>query len=390
MATIRDVAKRANVSVATVSRYLNGAQLREDNRARIAEAIDELRYQPNLIGRAFATAHSYTVGILINSATNPFAGSLMGLIERELERLGSAAVFVEYQGDADFLREKVDFLQMHQVDGLIVVLSDVELASVGFLRETDVPLVLVDNPLVGPSADSIVVDNCEAVRKAVGAMLDAGHRRVGLVAMLPHTHVGAERARGWRLAFEERGLCADEGLVRACDNVKDAAALATDELLGAGATAVFACNYYLELGALKSMLRRSLRPGIDVGFAGFDEIDFADIFDPAPTCVIQPIVAIASLAASLLVALRRTASIAWPARCASPSPCSAGCRRRWVAASGRAGCLSPAQTALLRKELACDRHPARPLSPTLSTCARPPADGLRAARLNAVRTKAPA
>lgn len=271
MATIRDVAKRANVSVATVSRYLNGAQLREDNRARIAEAIDELRYQPNLIGRAFATAHSYTVGILINSATNPFAGSLMGLIERELERLGYAAVFVEYQGDADFL------------------------------RETDVPLVLVDNPLVGPSADSIVVDNCEAVRKAVGAMLDAGHRRVGLVAMLPHTHVGAERARGWRLAFEERGLCADEGLVRACDNVKDAAALATDELLGAGATAVFACNYYLELGALKSMLRRSLRPGIDVGFAGFDEIDFADIFDPVPTCVIQPIVAIASLAASLLV-----------------------------------------------------------------------------------------
>lgn len=301
MATIRDVAKRANVSVATVSRYLNGAQLREDNRARIAEAIDELRYQPNLIGRAFATAHSYTVGILINSATNPFAGSLMGLIERELERLGYAAVFVEYQGDADFLREKVDFLQMHQVDGLIVVLSDVELASVGFLRETDVPLVLVDNPLVGPSADSIVVDNCEAVRKAVGAMLDAGHRRVGLVAMLSHTHVGAERARGWRLAFEERGLCADEGLVRVCDNVKDAAALATDELLGAGATAVFACNYYLELGVLKSMLRRSLRPGIDVGFAGFDEIDFADIFDPVPTCVIQPIVAIASLAASLLV-----------------------------------------------------------------------------------------
>ena len=301
MATIRDVAKRANVSVATVSRYLNGAQLREDNRARIAEAIDELRYQPNLIGRAFATAHSYTVGILINSATNPFAGSLMGLIERELERLGYAAVFVEYQGDADFLREKVDFLQMHQVDGLIVVLSDVDPASVGFLRETDVPLVLVDNPLVGPSADSIVVDNCEAVRKAVGAMLDAGHRRVGLVAMLSHTHVSAERARGWRLAFEERGLCADERLVRACDNVKDAAALATDELLDAGATAVFACNYYLELGALKSMLRRSLRPGIDVGFAGFDEIDFADIFDPAPTCVIQPIVAIASLAASLLV-----------------------------------------------------------------------------------------
>lgn len=154
------------------------------------------------------------MGILINSATNPFAGSLMGLIERELERLGYAAVFVEYQGDADFLREKVDFLQMHQVDGLIVVLSDVELASVGFLRETDVPLVLVDNPLVGPSADSIVVDNCEAVRKAVGAMLDAGHRRVGLVAMLPTPTwvpsgpaAGVSRSRSAACA-RTRGSCA--------------------------------------------------------------------------------------------------------------------------------------------------------------------------------------
>lgn len=301
MATIRDVARHANVSVATVSRYLNGAQLREDNRARIAAAISELGYQPNLIGRAFATAHSYTVGILISSATNPFAASLMGLMEHELERLGYAAVFVEYQGDAEFLREKVEFLQMHQVDGLIVVLSEVLPADVGFLRETSVPLVLVDNPLVGPSADSIVVDNCDAVRKAVGAMLDAGHRRVGLVAMRPETHVGAERTRGWRLALEEHGQAVDEALVRVCDNVKDAAARATDELVGMGATAIFACNHYLELGALKSMLRQSLRPGVDVGFAGFDELEFADVFDPAPTSVIQPVVGIASLAASLLV-----------------------------------------------------------------------------------------
>ncbi len=301
MATIRDVAKRANVSVATVSRYLNGAQLREDNRARIATAIDELGYQPNLIGRAFATAHSYTVGILISSATNPFAASLMGLIEHELERLGYAAVFVEYQGDAEFLREKVDFLQMHQVDGLIVVLSELEPERVQFLREADVPLVLIDNPLVGPGADSIVVDNCEAVRKAVGALLDAGHRRVGLVAMPQISHVGTERSRGWRLAYEERGLAIDEALVRCCESVKDAAARATGELLDQGATAVFACNHYLELGALKCLLRHSLRPGVDVGFAGFDEMEFADVFDPTPACVIQPVVAIASLAASLLV-----------------------------------------------------------------------------------------
>ena len=364
MATIRDVAKRANVSVATVSRYLNGAQLREDNRARIAEAIDELRYQPNLIGRAFSTAHSYTVGILINSATNPFAGSLMGLIERELERLGYAAVFVEYQGDADFLREKVDFLQMHQVDGLIVVLSDVELASVGFLRETDVPLVLLDNPLVGPSADSIVVDNCEAVRKAVGAMLDAGHRRVGLVAMLPHTHVGAERARGWRLAFEERGLCADEGLVRACDNVKDAAALATDELPVPGRRRCLPATTTLSLGRSS----RCYAARCDLGSTWASR---GSTRSTSPTSLTQSRRASSSPSlpsrrsqpacswAGLVAALRRTASTALPARCASPSPCSAGCRRRWVAASGRAGgCRHQKQLCFAKNSHATDTPPA--------------------------------
>lgn len=301
MATIRDVAKQAGVSVATVSRYLNGAQLREDNRERIERAISELGYQPNILGRAFATAHSYTVGILIGSATNPFAASLMGLIEYELEKLGYAALFVEYQADPELLREKVEFLLMRQVDGLIVVLSELPGHAAEFLRQVDVPVVLVDNPLVGPSVDSIVVDNCEAVRRAVGALLDAGHRRVGLVAMSDLSHVGAERTRGWRSAYAERGLAVEEELIKCCESVKDIAANATDALLDAGATAIFACNHYLELGAFKAMLRRSLRPGVDVGFAGFDEIEYADMFSPVPSCVIQPVCAIASLAASLLL-----------------------------------------------------------------------------------------
>lgn len=301
MATIRDVAGEAGVSVATVSRYLNGAQLREDNRQRIERAISELGYQPNILGRAFATAHSYTVGILIGSATSPFAGSLMGLIEHELERLGYAALFVEYQGDPDLLVEKVDFLVSRRVDGLVVVLSELPGSSAEFLRHVDVPVVLIDNPLVGPSADSIVVDNCEAVRQAVGAMLDAGHERVGLVAMSDVSHVGAERTRGWKSAYEARGMRADERLIRRCESVKDIAASAAGELIDEGVTALFACNHFLELGALKAMLRRQISPGVDLGFAGFDELEFADVFDPIPACVVQPICAIASLTASLLL-----------------------------------------------------------------------------------------
>lgn len=115
------------------------------------------------------------------------------------------------------------------------------------------------------------------------------------------SHVGAERTRGWKSAYEARGMRADERLIRRCESVKDIAASAAGELIDEGVTALFACNHFLEMGALKAMLRRQISPGVDLGFAGFDELEFADVFDPIPACVVQPICAIASLAASLLL-----------------------------------------------------------------------------------------
>lgn len=301
MPTIKDVAFRSGVSVGTVSRYLNGASVKASNREAIERAVSELGYVPNIMGRSLTTRRTYSVGVLISSAANPFVGKLVGLIEREFERLGYASLFVEYQDDAEQLSSKVGYLLSRQADGLVVLLSDLSPESVAFLADVPVPLVVADNTIDSASVDSVVVDNRASARSVVGRLLDAGHRRVGVLALPQDTYVGRERLAGWREAHESRGIACDEGLAHVGRPTKEDAAEATCELLDAGATAIFACNYYTELGALHALARRGLAAGIDVGFAGFDELDFGDVLYPEVTSVVQPIAEMARVVASILV-----------------------------------------------------------------------------------------
>lgn len=301
MPTIKDVALRSGVSVGTVSRYLNGASIKVGNREAIERAVSELGYVPNIMGRSLTTRRTYSVGVLISRAANPFVGKLVGLIEHEFERLGYASLFVEYQNDAELLRSKVSYLLSRQADGLVVLLSDLSPDSVAFLGDVPVPLVVADNTIEQANVDSVVVDNRTSARSVVGRLLDAGHRRVGVLALPQDTYVGRERLAGWRDAHEARGIPFDETLAHVGRPTKEDAAQATCELLDAGATAIFACNYYTELGALHALARRGLAAGVDVGFAGFDELDFGDVLYPEVTSVVQPIAGMARVVASILV-----------------------------------------------------------------------------------------
>lgn len=300
MATIREVAREAGVSIATVSRFLNGAQVKGPNAERIRRAVEDLGYSPNILGRSLTTNRSYAVGILVGRASSSFAGTLMGLLERELEEYGYVSLFAEYRDSAELLSRKADVLVGRRVDGLVGILTDVSPEGARHLTGLGVPLVVVDNALAAPGVDSVVVDNRGSVRQVVGAMLDAGHRRVGVLALAQDRPVGVERLQGWRDAHEERGLVADEALVRVCGHGADAA-VAADELIEAGATALFACSHRTETGALSALARRRLAVGVDVGFAGFDRMEYGDALGPRLSSVVQPLDEMARVAASVLV-----------------------------------------------------------------------------------------
>ena len=303
MANIREVAERAGVSVGTVSRYLNGVKIRGENADAIARAVEALDYHPNLIGRALTTRRTYAIGVLVASAANVFVSSSIGNLETAFEKKGYSSLFIDFHGDVDVLREKVQFLKRRYVDGLVIFLSEVDAEHLEFLETVNIPVIVVDNPVEGGALDSIVVNNATSAEEMVGAMIDAGHRRIGVIAPSQETYVGRRRLKGWADAFERRGLVARQDDIRLCAPSKEEGFSAARSLLESGeVTALFSCNYYLALGSLKAINMQGMQPGIDVGFASFDDFDFSDVMHPPLSVIRQPMNEIIDVAAGLMCA----------------------------------------------------------------------------------------
>lgn len=289
MANIREIARRSGVSVGTVSRYLNGIKVRDANAEAIARVIEELDYRPNILGRALTKKRSYTIGVLMSNAGNVFVGSSIGRLEAELERVGYSALFIDFHGDIDVLMQKIEFLRSRLVEGIVIFSSEIESACLEEMPPFDIPVIVVDNPMPTAAIDSIVVDNAESTKEVVSAMLEAGHRRVGVIAPSQETYVGRERLGGWKAALTGHGVEVRSRDIQIADSTKAGGYEAACSLLEQGeVTALFACNYYMALGALKAVNERGMRPGIEIGFASFDDYDFSDVLFPPLTVIRQP------------------------------------------------------------------------------------------------------
>lgn len=301
MANIREIARRSGVSVGTVSRYLNGIKIRDANAEAISRVIKELDYRPNILGRALTKNRSFTIGVLMSNAGNVFVGSSIGRLEAGFEQAGYSALFIDFHGDIDVLMQKIGFLRSRLVDGIVIFSSEVDSASLEAMPELEIPVIVVDNPMPHADIDSIVVDNADSSRQVVAAMLDGGHRRVGVIAPSQATYVGRERLAGWRGAYADRGSVPHDEDIQICDSTKVGGYEAACCLLDGGeVTALFACNYYMALGALKAVNERGLRPGIDMGFASFDDYDFSDVVFPPLTVIRQPMEQIVDLVIDIM------------------------------------------------------------------------------------------
>lgn len=289
MANIREIAQLAGVSVGTVSRYLNGVTVRDVNAKAIADVVNRLGYRPSIVARSLAKNESYTIGVLMANAGNVFVGSSIGRLETKLERIGYSALFIDFHNDTDVLQQKIDFLQSRQVDAIVIFLSEVEDAKLRNLTNFDCPVIVVDNPIPSDKIDSIVVDNSESSCRVISEMIKFGHNRIGIIASSQETYVGRERLSGWRRAYIEAGLPIHDEDIVTCNSTKTGGYAAARKLMNYGAvSAIFASNYYMALGALKAMNELEVRPGVDMGFASFDDYDFSDVLYPPLTVICQP------------------------------------------------------------------------------------------------------
>jgi LacI family transcriptional regulator len=287
--TIYDIALKAGVSPATVSRVLGGgAHVATQKRAAVLEAARLLRYRPNLMAQDLASGRSRTVGLVLPDTVSSFWGQLVGGIETELRARGYHLLMASAKGSAGEQRA-LDLLLRHQVEGLVLAsgaLSDAELGEI----VGGIPWVTVCRGATGDDSRRIRVENREGGRVATKHLIELGHERIAhLGGPLAHSDA-LERRVGYREALLEAGIRFDGRLVVEADFNMQAGLAAMNELIASRVafTAVFAGSDQIAMGAMLALDRHGLEVPADVSIVGFDDEAFASFCRPPLTTVRQP------------------------------------------------------------------------------------------------------
>lgn len=309
MATMVDVARRAGVSIATVSHVLNDTRpVLPGTRQAVLDAIDELGYTPNTLARSLATARTRSIGLAVSAISNPyFTEILQGVEARALED-GYSLLIADPHDDPEHERKIVQLLHERRVDGMIIAPSATPDALLRYLGQHAVPTVFLDRLVPSPAEgglrhDQVGAENTAPMTTLVTHLAERGHRRIGLVAGLPGLSTTAERITGYRHGLAHAGLPYDERLVVHGESRAETAEPATHRLLSLGArpTALVTANNAMTIGALRALRARGLSVPDDLALCCFDDFSWADLFTPRLTAIAQPSREIGARAVQLLL-----------------------------------------------------------------------------------------
>jgi LacI family transcriptional regulator len=287
--TIRDVARLAGVSTATVSRILSGvAEARPDTRARVHAAVRELDYRPSGIARSLKVGSTGTIGLIVTDIMNPYFPELVRSIEDAARARNLAVMLCNGQEDADREASYLELLSQRRVDGIVVASGRLSERHGQWLRSAPVPVVLVNCRLADRSQPAALTDNQAATRLATRHLLELGHRRVGHITGRPTDAATGDRLAGVRSAVESAGLSAESLTIAAGDGHTTGGERGMRQLLDTRrVTGVVCYNDLTAVGAIRAIRDRGLAIPGDVSVVGFDDIDLARLIDPPLTTVAQ-------------------------------------------------------------------------------------------------------
>lgn len=302
-ATIKDIANRTGLGLATISSYLNGGNVREKNRQKIEAAIKELNFEVNEVARGLKTNRTHTIGVVIPELNNIFCTEIITGMEDILRKKGYATIVCDCRTDKKLEREAVEFLYRKRVDGIINMPVDSTGAHLKQFEIAKKPIVIIDRKLPQIACDSVLVDNRDAAKKAVDILINNGHRHIGLITGPEEIYTAKERYNGYETALSEAGIQIDPGLVVHSDYTIRGAVSGVEKLLDAHpeVTALFAANYEMTMGTMIVLNERGISIPEQMSVIGFDNREFARALHPTLTIITQPTEAIAAQVAETIL-----------------------------------------------------------------------------------------
>jgi LacI family transcriptional regulator, galactose operon repressor len=294
-----DVANAAGVSLRTASRVLNDdPRVASVTRQRVQEAMLSLRFQPDAMARSLRAGTDTAIGFVVESISDPFFADVIDAVELEMSRHGRSVLVASTRRDADRERDVVERMLQRRIAGLLLSPTG---EGHSWLDTRRAPVVLVDRPAPGLSADVVEIDDYRASFEAVAHLIAHGHQRIAYVGDTPTIATSAARLRGYRDAMAQHRVEVDEDLV-SCDSATGRAAAHTvSVLIGASRppTAILSATTRASLGVVPALhsARRT-----DIALVAFGDFPMADTLRPAITVVDHPGHEIGRVAAVRLLA----------------------------------------------------------------------------------------
>lgn len=301
MPTYKDIQRLTGLSLATISKYYSGGNVRAENRAAIERAASELDYRVNTVASNLRSGRSGTVGVLLPSLANAFHMSIIDGVERDLRAQGISVVVTSTAGESPEQRS-VDLLLGRMVDAIVAVPDTDVVPGLRDAIAAGVPVVCVDWKALDLDSDQVTLDNGGAGRLAAQLLLDHGHRRIALIGGPDTVSTMHDRAVGFVESLLDAGSRPlPEDLLSGPLTIEHGhRAMRTILAQRTRPTAVFTVNYELTVGALIALNESGLRLGRDVSMVGFDNTDIARIANPRLTVIAQPVDDIARAVADIV------------------------------------------------------------------------------------------
>lgn len=305
MASMNEVAKRAGVSIATVSRVLNNSEsVNEATRLKILKAIKDLKYQPSRVAKRLRSksVSSNLLGVLIPDIQNPFYVDVLRGIEDVAYKHNYAIIMCNYGQDEKKEIMYLDILKSEAIDGLIAAPVNENDQRLKSIIKDGLPVVCVDRGLSGIEVDIVWVNNEEGAYAAVNYLVKSGYRRIAYISGLPSIPSSRMREKGYRRALADNEIEL-EVIIKYGNSSYESGVALCDELLDMPnpPDAIFTGNNLITLGALETIHKRKKRVPEDVAIIGFDDMFWASSLNPPLTAVRQPAYEIGKRAGELLI-----------------------------------------------------------------------------------------
>jgi len=283
---ISDIAKKAGVSTATVSRVINDSALvKSKTKERVLAVIDECGYMPSAVAKSLSVQATHNVGVIFPDIENPFfSGALKGITQVAEKSFYNVFFF---NTDETVWREHnfLNVVRSQRLDGVIISPVDgYDETTCSILNEFErhgIEVVLFDRRLNGGTFSGVMTENKNGTYMAVQKLIEEGHRKIAIIEGSPSNTPVYERTQGYRQALEEAGIPIREDYILRADQKSELAYRATKKLMESGdpPTAIFACNNMMTLGCLRYFTESGIVIGRDISLMGFDDIEMLRLID---------------------------------------------------------------------------------------------------------------